>query len=155
MKIDFYLRFQTKVGQSLYLMGNLGVLGNNNADNALAMAFLSEEYWHVSIEVDELFSDSINYRYVFKNDNGDLLIDGEKQRNITAKRKDIVVIDSWNNAGEYANIFYTAPFQDVFFKNHKNLKSKTNNFYTHSFKIKERMDNFCSITSLGLFFEIC
>ena len=107
MKIDFYLRFQTKVGQSLYLMGNLGVLGNNNADNALAMAFLSEEYWHVSIEVDELFSDSINYRYVFKNDNGELLIDGEKQRNITAKRKDIVVVDSWNNAGEHANIFFT------------------------------------------------
>src|SRR5215203_724154 len=136
MKIDFYLRFQTKVGQSLYLMGNLGVLGNNDTDNALPMAFLSEEYWHVAIEVDELFSDSINYRYVFKNDTGELLTDGEKQRYIIANGKDIVVVDSWNNAAEYANVFYTAPFQDVFFKNHKNLKYKRTNFYTHSFKIK-------------------
>ena len=40
MKIDFYLQFRTKVGQSLYLGGNLGVLGNNETTKALPMAFL-------------------------------------------------------------------------------------------------------------------
>src|SRR6187551_1380022 len=105
MKIDFYLQFRTKVGQSLYLGGNLGVLGNNETSKALPMAFLSEEYWHAAIEIDELPNDSINYRYIFKDDTGGLLTDGEKQRYITPNGKDIVVIDSWNNAGEYSNIF--------------------------------------------------
>ncbi len=145
MKIEFYLRFRTKVGQSLYLTGNLGVLGNNDTSNALPMAFLSEEYWHTRIEIDELFNDSINYTYIFKNDDGGLLTDGEKQRTIKSNGKDIVVIDSWNNAGEYANVFYTAPFQDVYFKNNKHIKSKTPNFYTHIFKVKARLlkDNEC------------
>jgi len=145
MKIDFYLQFRTKVGQSLYLGGNLGVLGNNETTKALPMAFLSEEYWHAAIEIDELFNDSINYRYIFKDDTGGLLTDGEKQRYITPNGKDIVVIDSWNNAGEYSNIFYTAPFQDVYFKNNRHLKFKSTSFYTHSFKIKAPLlkDNEC------------
>jgi hypothetical protein len=115
MKIDFYLRFHTSLGQSLSIMGNLGVLGNNESSRALAMNFLSEDYWHASIEVDGLFNDTIHYRYIFKNEKGDVFIDGEKHRTIKQNGKDIIMIDSWNSAGEYPNVFYTAPFQNVFF----------------------------------------
>jgi len=136
MKIDFYIRFHTKMGEALFITGNLGVLGSNEAEHALAMSFLSNEYWKASVEIDELYSDPIHYRYIFKNENGDLLVDGEKHRFITPNGKDIVVIDSWNNSSEVANVFYTAPFRDVFFKYHKQLKFKAPGFYTHVFKIK-------------------
>ena len=56
MKIDFYLRFHTKFGQSLFITGNLGVLGYNVVDDALPMSFLSEDYWHASVELDEIFN---------------------------------------------------------------------------------------------------
>jgi 4-alpha-glucanotransferase len=136
MKIDFYLRFKTHIGQSLSIMGNLNILGNNETGAALPMIFLSEDYWHASIEIDELFNGSVSYRYVFKNQKGDVLIDGEKKRFIKPNGKNIVVIDTWNNTGDYSNAFYTAPFRNVFFKEHKNFKFKRNDFYTHVFKIK-------------------
>src|SRR6188508_3443746 len=136
MKIDFYLRFNTIVGQSLYITGNLGVLGSNDVSLAYPMSFLSEDYWHASIEVDELFNDTIAYKYVFKNEKGDLLIDGEKHRTIKQNGKDVIMIDSWTSAGDHANVFYTAPFQNVFFKDHKHFKNKSLDFFTHIFKIK-------------------
>jgi 4-alpha-glucanotransferase len=136
MKIDFYLRFHTSLGQSLSIMGNLGVLGNNESSRALAMNFLSEDYWHASIEVDGLFNDTIHYRYIFKNEKGDVFIDGEKHRTIKQNGKDIIMIDSWNSAGEYPNVFYTAPFQNVFFKDRKHIKFKPAGSFTHIFKIK-------------------
>ncbi len=136
MKIDFYLRFQTVVGQSVYIVGNLGVLGNNDLNHAHPMRFLSEDYWHTSIEIDELFNDTIEYRYVFKNEKDDLLIDGEKHRTIKQNGKDVIMIDSWTSAGDYANVFYTAPFNDIFFKEQKHIKFKSIEFFTHVFKVK-------------------
>ena len=145
MKIDFYIRFHTKMGESLFITGNLDVLGNNDAGQTLAMSFLSHEYWKASVEIDELYSDTIHYRYIFKNDKGDLLVDGEKHRLIKPNGKDIVVIDSWNNSSEVPNVFYATPFQDVFFKHPRHLKFKAQGFYTHIFKIKAPLlkDNEC------------
>jgi 4-alpha-glucanotransferase len=136
MKIDFYLRFRTYMGQSISITGNLGILGHNESGRALPMNFLSEDYCHISIELDELFKDSIRYRYLFKNEHGDIFIDAEKHRTIQVNGKDIVVIDSWNSAGDYANVFGTAPFKNVFFKQDKQPKLKTEQFYTHIFKVK-------------------
>ena len=136
MKIDFYLRYHTVIGQSLYIVGNLGVLGNNDVNHAHPMDFLSEDYWHASIEIDELFNDTIEYRYVFKSEKNDLLIDGEKHRTIKQNGKDVITIDSWIAGGEYATVFYSAPFQNVFFKDQKHIKFKPAEFFTHIFKIK-------------------
>lgn len=136
MKIDFYLRFKTHSGQSLSITGNLGVLGNNKQELALPMSFLSEDYWHGSIEIDELYNDPITYRYIFKNEKGSMLVDAEKQRSFKPNGKDVALIDSWNDAADYSNIFYTAPFKNVFFKSHKHFKSRRTDFFTHTFKVK-------------------
>jgi 4-alpha-glucanotransferase len=141
MKIDFYLRFRTRVGQSLFITGNLGVLGNNDPEHALAMSFLSEDYWHASIEVDELFKEPIHYHYIFKTETSDVFIDGEKQRILKPGGKNIIAIDSWNNTGDYDNVFFTAPFQQVYFKEQKQSKSKSSGFHTHIFKIKAPLVN--------------
>ena len=136
MKIDFYLRFRTYMCQSVSISGNLGILGNNERDKALPMNFLTEDYWHVSIELDELFKDDIQYCYLLKDEGDNTFIDAEKGRVIKVNGKNIFVIDSWNSGSNYANVFSTAPFQNVFFKESKQLKFKTEEFYTHIFKIK-------------------
>src|SRR5687767_905941 len=130
MKIDFYLRFRTYMGQSISITGNLGILGHNEKDGALPMDFLTEDYWHASIQLDDFFKDDIQYRYLFKNEHGDISIDAEKDRIIKVNGKDIAVIDSWNSGGDYASVFNTAPFRNVFFKECKQLKFKTEEFYT-------------------------
>ena len=139
MKIDFYLRFRTYLGQSISITGNLGILGNNEKEQALPMNFLTEDYWHISIELDELFKEDIHYRYLFKNENGDILKDAEKGRLIKVNGKNIVVIDSWNNGSDYANVFTTAPFKNVFFAEGKHLKLNEEDFYTHIFKTLTRL----------------
>ena len=70
MKIDFYLRFRTYMGQSVSITGSLAILGHNERNHALPMNFLTEDYWHVSIELDELFKDEIEYRYLRKLNTG-------------------------------------------------------------------------------------
>jgi 4-alpha-glucanotransferase len=146
MKIDFYLRFRTYMGQSISITGNLGILGHNEKDGALPMNFLTEDYWHVSIELDEFFKDDIQYHYLFKNEHGDISIDAEKKdRIIKVNGKSIIVIDSWNSGGDYASVFSTTPFRNVFSKESKQLKLKTEEFYTHIFKVKAPLikDNEC------------
>ena len=65
MKLDFYIRFHTKFGQKLALLGNLPALGNDELEKALPMSFYNEECWHASLEIDPDEVDHLNYRYVF------------------------------------------------------------------------------------------
>ncbi len=138
MKIDFYLRFKTEFGQALAVIGNLPVLGNNDLSKALPLSFFNNEFWHASIEIDAAEIDSLHYRYVYKNDIGDLKKEAEKSRMIDLKKSGqlIVVIDTWNDESYFENAFYTTPFTEVFFKDVKKLKFKKRDDPTHQFKIK-------------------
>ena len=138
MKIDFYLRFHTKFGQSLAITGNVPALGGDERDKVLPMSFLSDELWQASIEIDPSDIDTLQYRYVFIDENGDMKTEAEKERFVEIKKSmhDFLVIDLWNDASSVENCFYSAPFQEVFFKDPKKLKLKKNQAYTHQFKIK-------------------
>ena len=50
MKLQFYLRFHTEPGQSLWITGNSAELGNDDPNNALPMEFLNEEFWQANVE---------------------------------------------------------------------------------------------------------
>jgi 4-alpha-glucanotransferase len=137
MKVDFYLRFHTKFGQKIALTGNLASLGNNELDKALPLTFLNEEFWHTSIELDPTDTETLHYRYLFTNDLGETKKEAERQRIIDLRqKKDIVVIDTWNDESYYENAFYTAPFTEVFFHDQKKNKTKKSDSYTHLFKVK-------------------
>ena len=82
MKIDFYLRFRTKFGESLAITGNLLPLGSNDSTNALPMQFLNEELWHVSIEIEQNELASLHYKYIFTTANGEVIKEGEKFRKV-------------------------------------------------------------------------
>ena len=139
MKIDFYLRFQTQFGQSLSIKGNVLSLGNATEEEALPMTFLNQDYWHASIEVDPAEVPVLEYQYVFNNENGEVITDGEKSRRIDLTKDaltHLILEDTWNYAGAYENAFYTAPFKEIFLKNKANPKVRKVKPYTHQFKVK-------------------
>jgi 4-alpha-glucanotransferase len=56
-----------------------------------------------------------------------LIREGEKSRvlNLSQINQDhVIVIDTWNHAGEYENAFFTTPFKEVFFSEKPVLKVK-------------------------------
>jgi 4-alpha-glucanotransferase len=144
MKIDFYLRFRTKFGESLSITGNAEELGNNELLQALPMQFLNEEFWFASIEVDPKIASGLHYQYVFTNDNGEVIKEGEKQREvslISLNQQQVIFIDTWNAPGAFENAFYTAPFKEVFFTQKTNFKPVKPNKVTHIFKVKAPLLN--------------
>ena len=124
MKIEFYLRFHTKYGQTVFVSGNLTSLGANETTAAFPLRYLSEEFWYGSLEIDPAETDKIEYRYIFQNENNELIKEGEKDRHIDVKKNssDLVLIDCWNDESFYENAFYTAPFTEVFLKEGKKQK---------------------------------
>ena len=143
MKIDFYLRFHTHFGQTLAIAGNLPSLGNGDPARALPLVFFNNEFWHTSIEINPEGVDSFQYRYVFISENGEKKKEAEKHRLIDLKKEDgdIVIIDTWNDESSVENAFYSTPFTEVFFKDHKKNKVKKQEHCTHQFRVKAPLLN--------------
>ncbi|MFL5787834.1 MAG: 4-alpha-glucanotransferase, partial [Flavisolibacter sp.] len=100
--------------------------------------FLSDELWHTSIEIDPASTEEIHYRYLFINEFGEKKREGERSRILDLKKVkgDVVFIDGWNDDSYYENVFFTAPFKEVFFKHGKKQKVKKTDDFTHIFKVK-------------------
>ena len=138
MKLDFYIRFHTKFGQKLALLGNLPALGNDELEKALPMSFYNEECWHASLEIDPDEVDHLNYRYVFFNEKGEAIREAERERSVDLKKgnRDLVLMDTWNDNSFFENAFYTTPFTEVFFREPKKVKVRKNENATHYFRVK-------------------
>lgn len=141
MKFQFYVKFHTRQGQSILIRGNIAELGNNDPDGALPMVYLNNDFWQASFEIKrkELPKD-FSYKYILKNEDGELLNEWGDDRRAPALTKEInevQLIDTWNHAGEFENAFYTTPFKEVFL--HQDLpksKKKEEKKITHIFKVK-------------------
>jgi 4-alpha-glucanotransferase len=120
MTLQFYLRFHTHLGQSLWISGNIDEFGNDDPDKALLMDYLNDEFWHGNIDIKRKeLQKNIRYKYFLKNEDGELINELGYDRIIDIYRKDlneIQIIDTWNHAGEYENAFFTAPFNKVLLK---------------------------------------
>jgi 4-alpha-glucanotransferase len=138
MKIEFYLRFRTKYGQAVFVSGNLDLLGNNDTAKAFPLQYLNEEFWYGTIDVDPAETNTLHYRYVFRNEHGEIIPEGERNRTIDIRKnnEDLLLIDTWNDESFVENSFYTAPFQEVYFKDKGKGKAKKEESYTHLFKVK-------------------
>ncbi|HEU4904135.1 MAG TPA: 4-alpha-glucanotransferase, partial [Flavisolibacter sp.] len=143
MKIEFYLRFRTRYGQAVYVSGNLASLGENDAAKAFPLQYLNDEFWYGTIDVDPAEVNALHYRYVFTTEQGETILEGEKARKVDFHKNntDLLLIDSWNDESFVENAFYTAPFQEVFFKDKSKGKAKTEESFTHIFKVKAPMLN--------------
>ncbi|HEY4288416.1 MAG TPA: 4-alpha-glucanotransferase [Puia sp.] len=146
MKIDFYLRFYTHPGQSILLTGSLAELGNDDINAALPLEYVNGEFWHGSIALNAPLAGPLQYHYVLKNEDSTLTEEWGDDKVIEPPApgiEEIHVIDTWNYAGEYENVFYSDPFREVLLPKHKSHKpgkpakgSPAKREITHIFRVK-------------------
>jgi len=118
MRIQFYLRFKTSFGQSLWISDN-GELGTDLIKGAIPMAYLNDEFWFANIKIDKEKASSFHYKYILRHEDGEIIPEFGKDRLIELPGhgvKEIQMIDTWNHAGEYENVFYSAPFANILLK---------------------------------------
>jgi 4-alpha-glucanotransferase len=138
MKIQFYLRFSTAYGESLYVCGNHNKLGNDQAAAALPMQYLNNDYWTVAVEL-ESTEITLRYNYILKTAAGEQVIEWGDDRVLQfqdMKAEEYTLYDTWNHAGEFENAFFTQPFTQVLLPKPKALKVKSYKNVTHLFKAK-------------------
>jgi len=140
IKLDFYLRFYTRPGQSLLLTGNVAELGDGDAAAALPMDYVNGEFWHLSLTVASMPPEPIVYHYILRGADGILTEEWGDDKTIEAPAQgveEVSVIDTWNFAGEFENVFSTAPFRNVLLPDHKaGKKQKLKGAVTHVFRVK-------------------
>lgn len=148
MRIQFYLRFRTSFGQTLWISDN-GELGTDLIKGAIPMTYLNEEFWVANIKIDKDDVPTFHYKYILRNDNGEIIPEFGKDRLVDVPErgvKDVQLIDTWNHAGEYENAFYSAPFANILLKRPASKSpSKRKGKFTHVFKVKAPLlqDNEC------------
>ncbi|MFM9907791.1 MAG: 4-alpha-glucanotransferase [Chitinophagaceae bacterium] len=140
MKIHFYIRFHTKLGQSLFLSGSSIHLGNSIIDRAVPLTYLNNDFWQGMFEVDPKEVPKLRYAYILVNADGFKVVEWGDDRSIDLSKtgvEEIQVIDQWNHAGEYENVFFSDPFQKVLLKeNESKFSRKSPKSFTHIFKVK-------------------
>ena len=142
MTLTFFIRFSTKFGQSLFVSGNHALLGDNVTGSAQPLEYFNEHFWQgqVTIPGTDAGTSDIEYRYILREADGSEITEWGNDRVITFKGSRVaafVSIDTWNDAGDVANVFYTQAFQ-VLFKNKTiaNKLKKSVKEHTHEFKVK-------------------
>jgi 4-alpha-glucanotransferase len=140
LKIEFYLRFYTRPGQSLHISGNTAALGNDDTARALPMQYMSGEFWRAQLELEKWPEEPISYRYILHTGDGRTTEEWGNDRILQQPDKqtgEMQVVDTWNWTGEYENVFYSAPFQGVLLRRKgKTRKPRVKGTITHIFKVK-------------------
>ena len=143
IKIHFYIRFNTRFGESLLLSGNIPQLGGMVSGAAVTMNYLNEEYWSYDLELHTTPADLpglIQYKYLFKDKSGRITEEWNDGKLIDIKKitaTEIHMQDTWNFAGQYDNVFFTSPFREVRLPNAKSpVKPLPYQGSTHIFKVK-------------------
>ncbi len=132
MKIHFYLRYATQYGQSLFL-------SLNDDPTLLPLQYLNAENWHLELDIDPKKVKTLQYRYHFRDRSGAEKTEWGNDRilDFGALKMDFLEIrDFWNEAGAVENVYFSQPFQQIFFKNTDGKAAKSPAGYTHIFKVK-------------------
>jgi 4-alpha-glucanotransferase len=140
MKLHFYVRFHTTVGQTLRVCGNIEELGNGIISAAITMSYLNNDFWHVTVETDNSKTTRIQYKYVLTYADGFDVIEWGSDKEVDLTRsgiEEIQLVDAWNHAGEYENAFLTSAFEETLLREHEtSTKHKSPKSFTHIFKVK-------------------
>ena len=120
MMIDIYLRFTTRPGQSLRILGNINELGNGQISNSIPLDYVNQYFWKISFSISSQHLNeltSLNYSFIFQDEYGDQIQDWGIHRDFHLDNTsgDLLIVDSWNDMGAVDNTFYTSPFTNVFF----------------------------------------
>ncbi|MBL7828712.1 MAG: 4-alpha-glucanotransferase [Saprospiraceae bacterium] len=106
MKIQFYLRYHTRFGESLHVCVNQGAPQPLN--------YLNDELWEGAFEIDPKKNKTLHWSYVFQAADGSQTAEWENNRQIdlsACHQNSLQICDTWNPASAVENVFYTQPFQ--------------------------------------------
>ena len=106
--VTFRLRFRTQPGQSLWLTG-----GYPMPDHPMPMQYVDAECWQITVPLStQATGTPLKYSYILRQPDGAQVTDWGQDRSLVPasfNATELLVVDSWNNAGFAANVFYTAP----------------------------------------------
>lgn len=141
MRIHFFLRFHTKHGERLWIIGNHISLGEDKTK--VALNYLNKDFWTLSVDIDDDSQKEIKYKYVYQNQAGEFIDELQFDRTINIGNyypHPVKIYDVWNYPGELDNAFYTAPFVETLLPNAPKVKVNSE-FFTHLFKVKAPLLN--------------
>ncbi len=139
MLLHFFIRFSTQYGQSLLVSGNCPELGADDPAAALPMRYLNNEFWQVSAEINpQSGMETLCYRYLLQDENGRTVVEwgDDRQIDLAAHKESLVLVDTWNHAGDPVNTFFSQPFQEVLLEKPAASKTKLPRNYTHELRVK-------------------
>jgi 4-alpha-glucanotransferase len=136
MNVTFRLRFATQPGQSLWLAGVHPLPAH-----AAALRFRDRESWELTVPLTaQVTGAALNYSYQLRNADGSQATDWGPDRTLVPANfncEDLLVLDSWNQAGYVENAFYTAPFKNILLaENFTEVKAAAPANPTHTFRVK-------------------
>lgn len=106
MKVHFYLRYATKYGESFSLCLSDG--------QRIPLEYLSDDYWHLSLELDvKKLDGGLAYTYEFNASDGlhKPEADPGRQLDLSEFEGEVAVYDYFNPMGLLENVFTTQPFR--------------------------------------------
>ncbi len=135
VNLTFRIRFATQAGQSLWLAGGKPL------PDQLPLQFLDLEAWQARFPLaGGAEKMPLNYSYVLRDARGEETTDWGRDRVLVPAGfncKELLVIDSWNNAGFFENAFYTEPFKQVLLAgNYTEVTTSAPPEPTHTFRVK-------------------
>jgi 4-alpha-glucanotransferase len=140
LKIHFYIRYYTHPGESLHVTGDIDELGNYDLAKAFPLSYLNHEFWHGVLELNAANTTIFRYGYLFKTAGGEWIQEGGHDRVADLSKnglEELELIDSWNNPGEFENVFYSDPFQHILLtQNETKFKLKAPRTFSHIFRVK-------------------
>jgi 4-alpha-glucanotransferase len=142
MKIHFFVRFHTEFGQQLTLAVSMVDQHGKTSDNQFPMNYYNGEFWHYMLDVPGTgkAGGQIRYQYAFRQDNLEAIHEWGNDRVLNLADfhvSEIHLIDTWNHAGEYENVFFSAPYRDILLRRTKRKYRKpSGKSHTHFFKVK-------------------
>ena len=142
MKITFRLRYHTNFGQSLFILGNHESLGGGHPSRAVPLQYFAGDFWQVEIYFpDHSLPVALrDWEYVLRDADDSSVNDWGVGRffNVNAHRdRDVLIVDSWNDAGAVENVFYTKPFANVLLRSSQTgVTIEVPSHTTHLFQIK-------------------
>lgn len=118
MKLTFNIDYRTNWGESVYVLGSIPELGNNQESKAVKMQFDGESKWSCVITLPDSTSE-FTYGYVVKAENGASRKEWGKQRVFSAIKKvtDYDLLDCWQDMPEDKPLYSSAFTHGIFSRN--------------------------------------
>lgn len=139
MKITFFIKFNTRFGQKIFITGDNNYFGDNKISDAIELSYFNKESWKAEIDLPSGFYGMIHYRYILRDTDGLDIYDAEQNRFLAIpvkKKRDIFIIDSWNSGSNDENVFYTSAFSKVLHKSPGKSKLPVSRKYNFEFRVK-------------------